>query len=197
MQNACWHLPGRGNRSLRCRIPSHLEADALERPLGEAHDVLSPEERVEIDRALGGRLLEERIGVVPGAEIGDGAAEALGEPGVERALPARERRRRRAVGVGERLQELLLVQLVGREREREPVAVPERARRLVAEARKLANVVGDRCADRLRRLPGFPPLGLVVAFPQDALDLVVVDLAARERPRDGGRSGPRPRPRAR
>ena len=55
-----------------------------------------------------------------------------------------------------------------------------RASRLVAQARELAHVVRDDLPDGLRRLPGSAPLGDVVARPQDALDLVVVDLDAIE-----------------
>ena len=56
--------------------------------------------------------------------------------------------------------------------------MPERARRLVAQARELAHVVGDGRAHGLGRLPGVAPLCLVVALSKDALDLVVVHLLA-------------------
>ena len=153
---------------------------ALESATRKRDDVLPLEQRVEVDRAVTRALLEERVRVVPGAKLRDGAAEALGQPRVERALPARERLRRHAVALIERREQLRLVELVDREREREPVAVAERARRLVAEARELADVVRDLGADRLRRLPRLTPLARVVALAQDPLDLVVVDLAARD-----------------
>ena len=76
--------------------------------------------------------------------------------------------------------QLPLVELVEREREREPVAVAERARGLVPQARELAHVVGDGRADGLRRLPGLAPLGDVVALAQDPLDPVVVHLLAAD-----------------
>ena len=47
----------------------------------------------------------------------------------------------------------------------------------VAQPRELADVVGDRGADRLRRLPGGTALVDVVALAQDPPDLVVVDAA--------------------
>ena len=122
------------------------------------------EERVEVDRAVGRRLLEERIGVVPRAQLGDRAAEPRCEPLVEPRLPAREGLGGRAIGLGERLDELPLVELVGREREREPVAVPEPARRLVPQSGELADVVGDLGADGLRRLPRLLPLGGIFAW---------------------------------
>src|SRR4249920_2050555 len=116
------------------------KADALEGPASERDDVPVGEQRVEVDGAVRRRLLEERIGVVPGSELGHGAPEPLDEARVERSFPARERRGCGAVGRGERLDQLCLVELVRREREREPVAVPEGARGLVAEAGELADV---------------------------------------------------------
>ena len=113
---------------------------------------------------------------MPGTKLVDGAPEPLGESVVERALPAGEGLSRDAVGLRERRQELRLVELVDREREREPVALPEAARRLVPESRELADVVRDSGADRLRGLPRLAPLAGVVALAEEPLDLVVVDL---------------------
>ena len=48
----------------------------------------------------------------------------------------------------------------------------------VAKPGELADVVGHRGADRLRRLPRGAALAAVVALPQDPPDLVVVDPAA-------------------
>ena len=197
MQNACWFFPSRGIEVAALEDPVDLEADALERAPRERDDVLVREERVEVDRAVGRRLLEEGIGVVPRTQLGDRAAERCREPLVERALPARERLGRDPVGLAERLDQLPLVQLVGREREREPVAISEPAGGLVPEACELADVVCDLGADGLRRLPRLLPLGRVVALAEDALDLGVADLDARRRRRDAARSACRPTTRAR
>ncbi len=115
---------------------------------------------------------------MPGAELLHGAAEALGEPRVGPRLPCGEGVGGEAVALVEGREELGLVHLRRRDREREPVAVPERACRLVPQPGQLPHVVGDRCADRLRRFPRLAALGHVVARAQDPLDLVVVDLAA-------------------
>ena len=76
------------------------------------------------------------------------------------------------------LRELALVELVRRQGEGEPVAVAEAARGLVAQARELADVVGNDRADGLGRLPGLAALGRIVALAKDALDLGVADLRA-------------------
>ena len=176
---------GRGSR--------HVELDPVERPARELHDVTALEQRVEVDGTVRRELLEERIRVVPRTKLRDGAPEPGGQALVERSLPARERLGRRRVRLLQRLEQLPLVELVDREREREPVAVPEPASRLVAQAGELAHVVGDLGADRLRRLPRLAALGGVVALAEDALDLGVVDLDAaddaamtREARLDGG-----------
>src|SRR5207344_3196211 len=111
---------------------------------------------------------------------GHGAPEPLDEARVERSFPARERRGCGAVGRGERLDQLCFVELVRREREREPVAVPEGARGLVAEAGELADVVRDLGADRLRRLPRLATLRDVLALPEEPLDLRVVHLGSAD-----------------
>src|SRR5206468_3233184 len=86
------------------------------------------------------------------------------------------------LALAEGLRELRLVELVGRQREREPVAVAERARRLVAEPRELAHVAGDLGAGRLGRLPRLAPLAQVVAPSKDPLDLGVPHLGAADDP---------------
>ena len=130
-----------------------VESDPLEGSARERDHVLPLEERVEVDGAVGRRLLEEGIRVVPRTQLRDGAAEASGQLLVERPLPARERLGGHPIRVGERVDQLLLVELVDRQREREPVAMTEGPRRLVPEACQLANVVGDFGADGLRGLP--------------------------------------------
>ena len=139
--------------------PRHVELDPVERPARELHDVAALEQRVEVDGAVRRELLEERVRVVPGAKLRDGAAEPGGQALVERSLPARERLGRHRVRLLQRLEQLPLVELVHRQRQREPVAVPEPASRLVAQAGELAHVVGDLGADRLRRLPRLAALG--------------------------------------
>ncbi len=118
---------------------------------GELDDVLAREQRVEIDAAGGRHLLEERIGVVPRPQVVGRAPEALGEPRVGRRLPGAERGVRGGLHVCERGEEALLGHLVRRQREREPVALAEATRRLVAQAGELSDVVGDLGADRLGR----------------------------------------------
>ena len=59
--------------------PFDVESDPLERAARERDDVLPFEERVEVDRAVGGRVLEEGIRVVPRTQLRDGAAEASGQ----------------------------------------------------------------------------------------------------------------------
>ena len=80
-----------------------------------ARAIAPAEEVIEVDGAVRRRVLEERVRVVPRPKLRDGAAEALREPVVESALPARERLRGRAISVLERCRELALVQLVRRE----------------------------------------------------------------------------------
>ena len=150
-----------------------LEADALDRPLRKGDDVRSLEVRIEIDGSVRRRLLEERVGVVPGPEVGRRAPETRRQTLVEDRLPARERLGGRAVGLGERVCQPALVELVGREGQRVPVPMAERPRRLVAQARNLAHVVGHGGADGLRRLPRLSALRRVVAPAEDLLDLGV------------------------
>ncbi len=152
-----------------------LEADAVEGRARERDHVDALEHLRQVDPTCRGDLLEERILVVPGPEIGDVAVEALAEARVGLRLPCGEWLDGQRVALVERLEEASLVHLRGRDGEREPVAVADRARRLVAQPRELAHVLRDRGADRLRRLPGLLPLRDVVARPQDPLDLVVVD----------------------
>ena len=61
----------------------------------ERLEVDAGEDAVEVGRVGDRRGLEERVVVVPRREVAGGDAEAVGEPGVERALPCAERRRGR------------------------------------------------------------------------------------------------------
>src|SRR5207247_7045027 len=99
-----------------------VEAEAAERPTGELEQVAPAEEVIEVDAAFYGRVLEERVGIVPGAKLRGGASETRGELRVEGALPACERLRRCSVRLLECRGQLRLVHLVRLEREREPVA---------------------------------------------------------------------------
>ena len=156
-----------------------VDPDAAERPLPQLEDVAVAEERVEVDASVRRCVLEERIRVVPGPQLAYGTAEPRGEPLVERSLPTRERLGGRSVAGSERVQELPFVELADRDRELEPVPIPERACGLVAQARQLTYVVRDSRADGLGRLPRLPALVHVVALAQDPLDRDVVDLARR------------------
>ena len=79
------------------------------------------------------------------------------------------------VDVVERGEQPGLVELPGRQREREVVAGAEVARRLVAQPGQLADAVGDLGTDLLRRLPRRPSFVGVVARAEDLGDGVVVD----------------------
>ena len=158
--------------------PVDVEPDTRHRATRQPDDVLALEERVEIDGPVRRRLLEERIRVVPRAQVSRRAAEPRSESLVERTFPAPERRGGDAIGLGERARELALVELVGRQGEGEPVAVAETARGLVAQARELADIVGNDRAHGLGRLPGLAALDRVVALAKDALDLGIADLRA-------------------
>jgi hypothetical protein len=160
--------------------PLDLEPDPLERPLCERDDVLVGEERVEVDGTVRRRLLEERVRVVPRPKLRDRAAETRGEAPVESGFPARERLRGDAVRLRERLDELLLIELVRGERQREPVAIPERTRALVPKPGELANVGRDLRADGLGGLPRLTPFIRIVTPAQDPLDLGVLDLGAAD-----------------
>jgi hypothetical protein len=131
-----------------------LEPDRVERLPREVDDVLAGEQRVEVDRPLLRRVLEERVRVVPGAELLNVATEAAREAFVESALPARKRLRGRPIAGGEGLQQPALVELVGGQREVEPVATSEPARGVVAEPRELADVVCFLASERASYVTG-------------------------------------------
>ncbi len=166
-----------------------LEADAVERRLGESDGVAGSEERVDVHPALDRHLLEERVGVVPGRQVGDRASEPFRQPSVDAPLPARERLCRCSVDLVERRDESLLVHLRRREGESEPVAVAHGTRCLVPEACELANVVRYRSADRLRCLPRLASQDDVAARAENLQDLVVVDASAGDDPPMDGEHG--------
>ena len=197
MQKACWHLPSRAKRSLRSRISRvSMPIPAKVAPASSTTSLPGEDVR-EVDAARRRHLLEERILVVPGPQVGGLAAEPLGEPRVGRLLPRREGVGGEPIALVERLEEPLLVHLGSRDREREPVPVAEGGGCPVPEPRELAHVVGDRRADRLRCLPGLAALDLVVALAEDPLDLVVVDGPTGDDAAVLGERSTRPLPRAR
>ena len=157
-----------------------VDADPSERLTGQGDHVLTVEDAAQVDPAGRGDLLEERVLVVPGPKLLDGAAEPVCERRVGGRLPARERVGGEPVALVEGLEEPRLVHLGRRDREGEPVAVAERAGGLVAEPCELAHVLGDAGTDGLRRLPRLSALVDVVARAEDALDLVVVDRPAAD-----------------
>ena len=161
---------------------AHVEAEAVVGAQRQGFEVGLGEEVVDRDRALGGRALEERVVVVPRAQVVGGAPEAAGERRVDLALPGRERLRGDPVDVVEGGEQAGLVELAGRQREGEVVAGAEVARRLVAQPGELADAVGDFGTDLLRRLPRRPPFVGVVAGAEDLGDGVVVDPPAVDAP---------------
>src|SRR5207237_4994110 len=128
------------------------ETDAVVRAKGERLEVGPREVLVERRCLASRRRLEERVVVVPRAQVGRLATEALRACRVERRLPRREGVRGHAVDVVARREQTILVELAGREREREVVSVAERSGRRVAEPGKLADPVGHLGPDLLRGL---------------------------------------------
>ena len=137
---------------------AHVETDAVVRADGERLQITAGEERIEIERAAGRRVLEERVVEVPRTKLVGAAPEARGEMLVELALPRGERTNGRLVDFVERGEQPLLIELAGGEREREVIAIPEVLRRPVPQARQLPDSVCDFGPDLLRGLPRAPPL---------------------------------------
>jgi hypothetical protein len=134
-----------------------LEAHRLVEAPRQRFEVLAGEPGVEIDRRRRG-LLEERIGVVPGAQLGGCDAEPARQPPVEVALVGLIERARAALDLVEPGEQLALVQLVLElERQRVVVAEAQPARGLVAQPDQLAQPALDLGADLLRGLPGAAP----------------------------------------
>ena len=177
-QNACWHLPLARVEVAAAEDGRSLESEPVEGTPGQLDQVAPGEDVVELDTTFRRDFLEERVCVVPGAEVRGGAAEAGRQRLVERCFPALEHCAGREVGLGQRVEQLLLAHLHRRHRQLEPVAMTQRPGGLIAQAGELAHVVGDRGAHGLRRLPGLAALVRVVTRAEDALDLVVSDLAA-------------------
>ncbi len=157
-----------------------VETESVVGAHGQRLEVGVGEQVVDGDGALSGWGLEERVVVVPRAQVGDRAAESPGETLVDRGLPVRERHGSGAVDVAERSEEPALVELAGGEREGEVVARAQCLRGLVAQPGQLADAVGDLGADLLRRLPGRATLLAVVARAQDLGDGVVVDASVSD-----------------
>ena len=157
-----------------------VEAEAVVGADGERLEVGVGEEVVEVDGARGRRVLEERVVVVPRAQLVDGAAEARRRARSSSvALPLGERRRGGAVDVVEGGEQPVLVELAGGEREREVVAV--RRARCAASLRSRASSrirSATSATDLLRRLPRARRRRRVVARAQDLGDRVVVDALA-------------------
>ena len=79
MQNACWLLPERGVEVAAREDRTEVESETVVGAHRERLEVLRREERVEVDGALGRRVLEEGIVEVPGPELVDRAPEPFGE----------------------------------------------------------------------------------------------------------------------
>ncbi len=167
----------------RCEIAARddaadVEPDRVERADRERFEVGVTEVRVEVDADVAGRVLEEGIVVVPGAQPIDRDPETGRELPVELALERSERSRGELVDLGERREQAFFVEVGGRERQGEVVAVPERARGVVAEPGEAPYVGRDRGADALGGGPRSLALRAVGARAQYVDDLVVVDLDA-------------------
>ena len=180
MQNACWLLPSRAYRSLCVEHRADVETEAVVGAHGERLEVGVGEEVVEGDGALGRRVLEERVVECHGRELVDrDSRSASASAASSVALPLGERRRGGAVDVVERGEQAVLVELAGRQREREVVAVAERAARpgcaSRASSRMRSATSAPICFDAshaARRVVD------VVAGAQDLGDRVVVDAPA-------------------
>ena len=175
MQNACWLLPARGAQVAVFDDGADVQAETLVGADGERLEVGRLEPGVEVDRSGDGWLLEEGIVVVPGSKLGEAAAEADCEGGVDVGLPFGERRARGRFDLVEGLEEAGLVELARGERECEVVPGAEVARRPVAQPGELAHLLGDFGAHLLGGVPCSAALGTVVTRPQDRGDRVVVD----------------------
>ncbi len=95
---------------------------------------------------------------------------------VELGLQRAERSGGDLVDLGEHREQTRFVELAGRERQREVVAVPERLGGPVAKMDQRAQVGGDLGADGLGRVPGRGAVLGIVARPEHLEDVVVVDL---------------------
>ncbi len=104
---------------------AHVEAHGVERARSEGFEVGIAEERIEVDADAGRRILEERVVVVPGAQLVHPDAEANRELFVEPGLERTERCGSDLVDLRECDEQARLVELGRRERKREMVAIPE------------------------------------------------------------------------
>ena len=104
---------------------AHVEPEALIGTQGERLQVGGREVLVEIEAGDPWRLLEERVVVVPRAQVADGAAEAGGPLRIETALPLGERRRGGRVDLVEGGEQPFLVEVVEGQRHGVVVAVAE------------------------------------------------------------------------
>src|SRR5581483_8492939 len=162
-----------------------VEAEAVVGPGRQRLEVGVREVRVEVDGPLNRRVLEERVVEMPGPQLAGRAAEAVRERAVDLLLPGLETGSGLPVDLVEHGEESGLVHLAGAEREREVVAVADRAADLVAQASKLPHLARHLGPDLLRRLPGPPAQLGVVAGPEDLEDRVVVDPLAVELAAEG------------
>src|SRR5262249_29626121 len=124
--------------------------------------------------------LEERVAVVPGAQVVDADLEALGQRGVELGLGGAEGRVGRLLERVEEREQPALVDL----RERQPalVGVAEAllARGLVAQAHHLSRALLGRAPDLLGRFPDRPGPRRVGRLGERVVELVLRPLAAIE-----------------
>ena len=161
-----------------------VEADSVEVAPRQRLEILLGEPGIEVDLG-GGCLLEERIAVVPRAELVDADPEPRRESLVERGLVSLEQRRRALLDAVEQREELVLVELRALEHHRVVGREAERVGRIVAQADELEHVVRDLGPDLLRRLPGAPPELRVVGALEDLADAVLrcrlaIELCAKD-----------------
>jgi len=162
-----------------------LEAHRLVEAPRQRFEVLAREPGVEVDRRRRG-LLEERIGVVPGTQLGRRDAEPAPEPRVEVALVGLIERARAALDLVEPREQLALVELVLElQGQGVVIAEAEPPRGLVAQSDQLAQPALDLGADLLGGLPGAAPQRDVAGVAQDLADPVVADPLTVERGAEG------------
>ena len=149
------------------------QADAGVVILADFEDVHIRIDRVEVGAKDGGRLLEERVVIMPGPQFIHGDAAVLGEFGVNLRLGTAERFARELVEPIEQSQHLLLRLLV--EIKLQHVIVPESklARRLIAQPDQLLQVPIDHAAHPLAGFPHCFSLRRILRFLQNLATLAV------------------------
>ena len=130
MQNACWLLPSRAVEVAALEDGAHVEPEAVVGADGERLEIAIREQRIEVDRAARsadpGRTARRSA---TAAARRPSSRSARASAASSSAFHAANGAAVSAVDLVEGREEPVLVHLAGRQREREVVAVPERAGR--------------------------------------------------------------------